>query len=165
MTKSRERNASDYIVPLVLTLTVTVLLVLLKHAISNRVEAADEGWTTIFNGRNFDGWYTYLRSSGKNKDPKGIFKVEHGAMHVFDIPPSDEKQEFGYVATEREYSNCRIRVDYKWGKKQFSPRATGKRDAGLLYDVVGPDKVWPRMLEARFRKETRAISGSLTESQ
>lgn len=128
------------------------LFVWTKYALTSRVEAADAGWVSIFNGKNLDGWYTYLQSSGRNNDPKGIFKVEHGMIHVFDIPSSNEKQEFGYVATEKEYSSCRIRVQYKWGMKQFAPRATGKRDAGLLYDVVGPDKVWPRMLEAQIQE-------------
>jgi hypothetical protein len=119
---------------------------------TSRAEAATGGWVSIFNGKNLDGWYTYLQSSGKNKDPQGIIKVEDGMIHVFGIPKTDEKQQFGYLATEKEYSHCRIRLEYKWGTKQFTPRATGKRDAGLLYDVVGPDKVWPRMLEAQIEE-------------
>jgi hypothetical protein len=123
-----------------------------KYAQMARVEASDSGWVSIFNGRNLDGWYTYLQASGKNNDPKGIIKVENGMIHVFDIPASDEKQEFGYMATEKEYSNCRIRLQYKWGTKKFAPRTAGKRDAGLLYDIVGGDKVWPRMLEAQIQE-------------
>src|ERR1700727_1175093 len=44
----------------------------------------DEGWISLFNGKDFDGWYTYLGASGKNKDPKGVFKVENGMIHIED---------------------------------------------------------------------------------
>ena len=25
----------------------------------------DDGWVTLFNGKNFEGWYTYLEADGK----------------------------------------------------------------------------------------------------
>jgi len=146
------------------SLAVASVFVWAKYAQTAQVEAADPGWVSIFNGKNLDGWYTYLQSSGKNNDPKGIIKVENGMIHVFDIPTGDERQEFGYMATEKEYSNCRIRLQYKWGTKQFrgssssstvlppAPRVVGKRDAGLLYDIVGADKVWPRLVEAQIQE-------------
>jgi hypothetical protein len=37
-----------------------------------------DGWIPLFNGRDLTGWYTYLPSSGRNKDPKGVFKVHDG---------------------------------------------------------------------------------------
>lgn len=110
------------------------------------------GWTSLFNGKNFDGWYTFLPSTGKNVDPKKVFKVEDGMVHILDIPESDEKQEFGYLSTEREFSNCRIRVEYKWGVKRFVPNNENKRDSGLLYFFNGPDKIWPRALEFQIQE-------------
>jgi hypothetical protein len=38
--------------------------------------SADDGWVPLFNGKNFDGWYTYVESNGKNSDPTHVFKVE-----------------------------------------------------------------------------------------
>src|ERR1039458_2878254 len=92
--------------------------------------AADDGWITLFNGRNLDGWYTYLPSTGKNEDPKKAFKVEQEMIHIFDLPPTKENQEFGYMATNEEYSDCRIRVEFKWGMKRFPPRLEARRDNG-----------------------------------
>jgi hypothetical protein len=112
----------------------------------------DSGWVSLFNGHNFDGWYTFLPSTGKNKDPKRIFKVEKGMIHVFDIPLTNEKQEFGYLATNQELSHCRIRAEFKFGEKRFVPRLEDKRDSGLLYYFVGPDKVWPRSLECQIQE-------------
>jgi hypothetical protein len=114
--------------------------------------AADDGWITLFNGRNLDGWYTYLPSTGKNEDPKKAFKVEQEMIHIFDLPPTKENQEFGYMATNEEYSDCRIRVEFKWGMKRFPPRLEARRDNGLLYLLVGQDRVWPTCIECQIQE-------------
>ena len=132
-----------------------VMLLLIACAVApalSPLPADEAGWVPLFNGHNFDGWYTFLPSTGKNKDPKGVFKVEKGMIHVFDIPVTNEKQEFGYLATNQELSHCRIRAEFKFGEKRFVPRQEDKRDSGLLYYFVGPDKVWPRSLECQIQE-------------
>ena len=111
-----------------------------------------DGWVSLFNGKNLDGWYTFLPSTGKNADPKRVFKVEDGMIHILDIPVTGDKQEFGYLATEHEFGHCRIRAEFKWGTKRFPPREEDKRDSGLLYYFTGPDKVWPRALELQIQE-------------
>lgn len=110
------------------------------------------GWVPLFNGKNLDGWYSYFNSVGKNHDAKGVFKVENGVIHVLDIAVTSEKEDFGFIATEKEFGNCRIHAEYKWGQKKFAPRLDAPRDAGLLYWFVGPDKVWPRMSECQIQE-------------
>jgi len=116
-----------------------------------RPAADSDGWVSLFNGRNFDGWYTFLPSTGKNSDPKKVFKVENGMVHILDVPVTSEKQEFGYLSTEKDYGHCRIHAEFKWGTKRFPPREEDKRDSGLLYFFTGPDKVWPRSLECQIQ--------------
>jgi hypothetical protein len=106
-----------------------------------------EGGTSLFNGKNFDRWYTWLAQSGKNNDPKHIFKVEHGMIHIYAIPASSNPQEFGYLATNQDLSHCRIRAEYKCGGQRFVPRAMSKRDSGMNYYRVGPDNFLSRALE------------------
>jgi hypothetical protein len=103
------------------------------------------GVTRLFNGRNFDGWYTFVPGEGKNKDSLGIFKVENGMFHV-----SGEK--FAFLSTEKEYENYRLSVDFKWGQKKWPPRENAPRDAGILYHCVGPDKVWNKSLELQIQE-------------
>ena len=65
----------------------------------------------------------------------------------------------------------RIRVEYKWGVKRFAPRLEYRRDNGLLYHVVGPDKVFPRCIECQIQERdtgdvffvdgTRGVQGTL----
>ncbi len=101
----------------------------------------------IFNGRNLNGWYSFLRSKGKNNDPEGIFRVEDGMLHI-------SGKEFGYICTEKIYRDFRLAVEFKWGEKRYAPRDTSKRDNGILYFVPAntKDTVWPRSIECQIQE-------------
>ena len=123
-----------------------------KPSVSESPDSDSDGWTSLFNGKNLDGWYTWLPSTGKNNDPKQVFKAENGMLHILDIPVTGQKQEFGYIARSEIFKNYRLRFEYKWGTKRFKPRNASKRDSGLLYNVIGPDKVWPRSVEFQIQE-------------
>lgn len=134
--------------------------------------AAADGWIALFNGRNLDGWYTFLQTSGRDvAQTRGMVQVEGGLLHIMGNELTSQNAESGYIATLQEYDNCRVRVEYKWGVKRFAPRLENKRDNGLLYHVVGPDRVWPTCVECQIQETdtgdyfmlggTRAIQGNL----
>jgi len=108
-------------------------------------------WESLFNGENLDGWYTYLPSEGRNRDPEGVFKVENGMLHILDVEDKGYR-DFGYLATEKSYRDYHLRLEYKWGSKRFAPRAATKRDSGVLYHVTGGDRVWPRGVEYQIQE-------------
>jgi len=112
---------------------------------------AADGWVSLFNGRNLDGWYTYLTKYGKNNDPQGSVRVDNGMLHILGNPAT-ETVEAGYIATNQEYSNYRLRLEYKWGSTRFAPRLEAKRDNGILIHVVGPDRVWPTCMEMQVQE-------------
>jgi hypothetical protein len=131
-----------------------------------------DGWIALFNGRNLDGWYTYLQRSGRN--PANIdeyARVENGLLHILDRDVNAPRTESGFLSTLTEYENVRIRVECKWGVKRFAPRTEYKRDNGLLYHVVGPDRVFPRCIECQIQEtdvgdvffvdQTRGVQGVL----
>jgi hypothetical protein len=99
----------------------------------------------LFNGRNLEGFYTYLQSHGKNSDPDGIFTVHDGMVHVLG-------KEFGYICTDKEYENYHLIVEFKWGEKRWPPRENAKRDSGVLLHCVGPDKVWMKSIECQIQE-------------
>jgi hypothetical protein len=101
----------------------------------------------LFNGKNLDGWYTYIRPVGKNTDPDGIFKVEEGLIHVLG-------KSFGYVATNDEFDDFHLAVEFKWGAKKWPPRQNAKRDSGILYRFPAgqEDRVWPYSIECQVQE-------------
>jgi hypothetical protein len=122
-------------------------------ALYGQGKADQDGWRPIFNGKNLDGWYTFLPSVGKNNDPNKVFKIEDGMIHVLDLPGNTTPDTTGYVATNEEYSHVRVRLDYKFGSKRYGNRAEARRDAGLLYYFFGPDFVWGNNLELQIQEQ------------
>jgi hypothetical protein len=112
------------------------------------IEKPKEATTSLFNGKDLSGWYTYIRykdGTDPRTDPNGIFKVEDGAVHV-------SGQYFGCLTTNKEYENYRLKLEFKWGEKKWPPREKVVRDAGILMHKVGPDKVWPRSIECQIQE-------------
>ena len=99
----------------------------------------------LFNGKNIDGWYTFLRTKGKNNDPDTVFSVNNGLLKI-------TGKEFGYIITEKKYSDFHLVVEFKWGEKKYPPRETRVRDNGICYHVVDTDKVWPRSVECQIQE-------------
>jgi hypothetical protein len=99
----------------------------------------------LFDGKNLDQFDTFLPSTGLNADPTHVFTVEDGVVHV-------SGTEMGYFITKREYKNYYLRAEFKWGEGTFAPRAGQARDSGILYNIQGPDKVWPRSVEFQINE-------------
>ena len=78
--------------------------------------------------------------------------MEQEMLHILGNEMTGEPMEPGYIATNQEFENVHIRVEYKWGVKRFPPRSESKRDNGILYGLVGEDKVWPRMVECQIEE-------------
>jgi len=94
----------------------------------------------LFNGRNLDGFYVYVRDRGVNHDPSRVFRVENGMIRV-------SGSEYGYFITDKEFGDYYLLVEYRWGEKTLPPREGKARDSGILFHVEGQDKIWPRSLE------------------
>lgn len=86
----------------------------------------------LFNGKNLDGWYTYLKGLGKNNDPNKVFSVQDGMIRI-------TGQDWGALLTEDEYENYHLITEYKWGGPTHEPRIDKARDCGILLHSVGED--------------------------
>jgi hypothetical protein len=108
----------------------------------------------LFNGKDLTNFYTYLaapkkgaRPYGKNNDPEKVFTVQGGMIRV-------SGKVFGYLATEKEYENYHLVVEFKWGDKTWAPREKAARDSGVLLHAVGADGavggVWMQSIECQM---------------
>ncbi len=86
----------------------------------------------LFNHKNLDGWYTWLKEKGKNVDPNKVFTIAGGVLHI-------SGSEWGCITTEDEYSNYHLIAEYKWGPTTYAPREDRARDGGILVHSVGSD--------------------------
>ncbi len=85
----------------------------------------------LFNGRDFDGWYTWLRESHLT-DPKGVFSVQNGVIRI-------SGEEWGGLTTREAYRDYHLVVEWRWGTKTWGAREKKTRDSGIMVHGVGED--------------------------
>ena len=94
-----------------------------------------------------------LQTSGKGAaEELKMVMMEEQMLHIMGNQEGIAPAEAGYIATNQEFENVHIRVEYKWGVKRHAPRYSPKRDNGLLYGLVGADKVWPTCVECQIEE-------------
>ncbi|HUB34377.1 MAG TPA: DUF1080 domain-containing protein [Bryobacteraceae bacterium] len=101
--------------------------------------------TPLFNGKDLSNFDIFLRSKGLNNDPEHVFTVENGVIHV-------SGKEFGYFITRDEYADYYLSAEFKWGEGTYAPREGHARDSGILYHIVGDQKVWPTSIELQIQE-------------
>ncbi len=120
----------------------------------------DNGWVALFNGKDLDGWDTWLGRPfkgkeivGLNKDPQKVYTV----VEVDGKPAIRISGEiFGALTSKKDFQNYHLRLEFKWGEKKWPPREKVVRDSGLLYHCVGPHGAagtfWMRSQECQIQE-------------
>ena len=87
----------------------------------------------LFNGRNLDGFYSWLLDSGTN-DPRKVFSATNNLLRI-------SGDGLGYLSTKQDYSNYILRLEFKWGitNTHWGDRLGKARDSGLFIHSFGPD--------------------------
>lgn len=109
---------------------------------------AKDGWVKLFNGKNLDGWDTYLGpgydsitnkrtpAPGLNNDILNVFTIstDNGekVIHI-------SGEQAGAITSKKEYENFHVQLMFKWGVRTWGAKRGKKKDSGLLYFCVGPD--------------------------
>jgi hypothetical protein len=109
-------------------------------------------WTSLLKGDSFDGWYVVVAGKGKNADSERIFTIKDGVVHTFADTPGGKQMPFAGLFTEKEYSRFHLQLEFKWGTKKFAPRLDAPRDAGILFHITQPDRVWPQSVECQIQE-------------
>lgn len=139
-----------------------------------RLEAAQDEWTPLFDGRTLDGWDTFLgkphastavpglarnpdgtytEAVGVNRDPRGVFSV----VRVDDAPAIRISGEvYGALVTAREHEDYHLRLQFRWGQTRWPPRPLQPRDTGVCYHSTGPHGAsygfWMRSFEFQVQE-------------
>lgn len=139
-------------------------LILIFFSFSTFAQKQNGQWRSLFNGKNLDGWDTYLRPVdmmgygdtvipynpiGLNKDPLHVFTVHDGMLDI-------SGEVWGAVTFKEIFSNYHLRFQIKWGEKKYAPKDTLPRDGGLLFHCTdGFDyafKCWMRSMEMQVQE-------------
>ena len=94
----------------------------------------------LFDGSNLNHFEVFLKSKGLNSDPDHVFQLENGVIHV-------SGKEMGYIITKQSFHDFYLRAEFKWGEGTYGEREGKARDSGMLFNIQGEQKVWPRSIE------------------
>jgi hypothetical protein len=138
---------------------------------------AEPGWTPLWNGRNLDGWTTWMRRPeptstvpGLKRDADGKYTEPIGSgrdpLHVFTVVSDVDGRPairisgevFGELRTQASFKDYHLRLQFKWGEKKWPPRDSPDtaRDSGLLYHVHSEPgaegRTWARSIELQIQE-------------
>ncbi len=105
-----------------------------------------DGPIKLFNGRNLEGFYTWIRDT-EYADPNKVFTVTDGMIHI-------SGNGYGALITNQSYRDYHLIVEFKWGEKTWGDREDRARDSGILVHAWGPDggfgNTWMAAIEAQI---------------
>ena len=105
-----------------------------------------DGPIKLFNGRNMEGFYTWIRDETYS-DPNKVFTVKDGMIHI-------SGNGYGGLITNKSYRDYHLIVEFKWGEKTWGNRVDRSRDSGLLLHCWGPNggynNTWMASIEAQI---------------
>ena len=132
MTPSEKRFNWSFAVPILLVACFMTHTSLAQEEVPARTKQKKTKPIKLFNGKNLDGWYTFLKDRGRDNDPKKVFTVRDGMLHI-------SGEEWGCITTEEEYENYRLTVEFRWTGGTHEPRKDNARDSGVLIHSQGDD--------------------------
>lgn len=140
-------------------------------------QAPQDGWTTLWNGKDFDGWTTWMQRPEPTSEVPGLARDANGRytepigsgrdpLKVFTVEPDLDGRPairisgevFGELRTTRVFKDYHLKLQFKWGEKKWPPRAgaTIQRDSGLLYhvhaDPGAEGRTWARSIELQIQE-------------
>src|SRR5256885_12462429 len=70
-------------------------------------------------------FYSFLKEQGRDNDPGHVFTLTNGVLHI-------SGEHYGYFATKSNYSNYKLKAEFRWGEQTWPPRLENARDSGIL---------------------------------
>ncbi|MBX3177055.1 MAG: DUF1080 domain-containing protein [Candidatus Hydrogenedentes bacterium] len=116
----------------------------------------EEGWVSLFNGKDLDGWTPKIRYHELGENWKDTFRVEDGVMKVAYDGYDGFNETFGHIFYKHPYSHYRFRMEYRFTGEQV-PGGPGWafRNSGIMVHGQDPatmdiDQDFPVSIEVQL---------------
>lgn len=138
---------------------------------------AQSGWTPLWNGKDLNGWTTWMQRPSPTSEVPGLQRDANGRytepigsgrdpLKVFTVDPDVDGRAairisgevFGELRTKASFKDYHLKLQFKWGDKKWPPRDAPEtqRDSGLLYHVHAEPgaegRTWARSVELQIQE-------------
>jgi hypothetical protein len=138
---------------------------------------AQSGWTPLWNGKDLDGWTTWMQQPGPGSEVPGLKRDAEGKytepigsgrdpLKVFTVVSNVDGRPairisgevFGEIRSKASFKDYHLKLQFKWGEKKWAPRDKTEtpRDSGLLYHVHAEPgaggRTWARSVELQIQE-------------
>jgi hypothetical protein len=142
------------------TLALLAALVTLALALpavpADEPKPKDEGWVSLFNGKNLDGWTPKIKGYELGDNHNDTFRVADGAIQVRYDKYATFGSKFGHLFYKEKFSHYRVRIEYRFvGEQCKDGPAWATRNSGIMLHCQDPktmrkDQDFPVSIEAQF---------------
>ncbi len=115
--------------------------------------AGNKKWTSLFNGKNLDGWTMKIAGYPAGENYGNTFRVENGILSVRYDQYGSFDNKFGALYFDKKFTNYRLKAEYRFvGETAPGGPSWGFRDSGVQYHCQDPrsmglDQPFPVCLE------------------
>lgn len=106
-----------------------------------------QGITSLFNGKDLEGWYAFDKATGKHENASEIYKVEQGMIRLYG-------KKIGYLMSENSYKDFHLTVEYRWNTDKSYTAKSKTKNSGVMYLVPQdtPDMLWPQGIQFQIKE-------------
>ena len=119
-------------------------------------QPSKEGWISLFNGKNLDGWKPKIKGYELGENFADTFRVENGVLKVaYDKYPRFDGR-FGHLFYKTPFSHYRLRIVYRFvgdqcrGGPSWAFRNSGVMIHGQSPESMRKDQDFPVSVEVQF---------------
>jgi hypothetical protein len=126
-----------------------------KPAVSE-TDAAKEEWTSLFNGKNLDGWHVKITGHDLDDNYQNTFIVEDSMIKVKYDGYTEFGNRFGHMFYKDLFSYYRLKIEYRFvgeqcpGGPEWAIRNSGAMLHGQPASTMGKNQDFPISIEAQF---------------
>lgn len=120
------------------------------------IASAEEKWRPLFNGKDLEGWTPKIRFHEAGDNFANTFRVEDGVLKVGYDEYEKFDARFGHLFFDEEFSNYRLRVEYRIVDDQLAGGAGwATKNSGIMIhgqkpETMAIDQNFPVSLEVQL---------------
>lgn len=132
------------------------LAMLVPLAANGQDQGEGEGWISLFNGKDLDGWTVKITGYEAGENFGNTFRVEDGILKVAYDQYPEFGGRFGHLFARHKYSHYKLRVEYRFvGEQAKGGPPWAFRNSGVMIHGQSPesmrkDQEFPVSIEVQF---------------